>query len=47
MIAFYIFTRLSELMDSKQVGKGTKIFTGLSAVVTFLCLIGILNATSP
>ena len=47
MIAFYIFARLSELMDSKQVGKGTKFFTGLSALVTFLCLIGLLDASSP
>ena len=46
MIAFYIFARLSELMDSKNIGRGTKFMAGLSAVVTFLCLIGLLDTPS-
>ena len=47
MIAFYIFARLSELMDNKHVGKGTKFFAGLSAVVTIFCVLGLLDAPSP
>lgn len=46
MMAFYIFARLAEMFENKQLSKGTRIFTGISATVTVLCLLGLLDTSS-
>lgn len=43
MVAFYILTRLSELIDNKKTGKSTKILSWISAIVTILCFFGLLS----
>ena len=44
MMAFYIFTRLAETFENKKLSKGTRIFAGVSSVITILCFLGLLSS---
>lgn len=45
MIAFYIFARLSEIIDKKESRRGTKILSYISGIVTILCLLAVLGGS--
>lgn len=46
MMAFYIFARLAEMFENKKLSTATRVFTGISAAITVLCLIGLLDTPS-
>ncbi len=46
MMAFYIFARYAEMFENKKLSKGIRIYCAIAAVITLLCLIGLLDAPS-